>query len=196
MITLLDGYLVNHFDDFVACEQKVKQGKLGRVFADQWKETKKNLEKLSGSLKEIPNLGIWSKAQTISRGLSFALTAIGLIVLFSQPFFISPLFYLGLVVFYAGLTLLVISWYSGWRLAKDLQRYFDSHSQKYGFARAYVRERVQELVLALRRHMRDQGLPQSGIRLELFNVDYRGIVAGKKSRLSRKYTAFLDLDAD
>jgi len=196
MISILDGYLVNRFDDFAAYDQKVKQGKLGRTFAEHWKETKKNLERLSGSLREIPGLGVWSKTQTTSRGLSFGLTAIGLVVLFSQPFFQSPRFYLGLAIFYGGLILLVVSWYSGWRLSKELQRYFDSHPQKYRFAREYVKERAQELILVLRQHMRNHGLPEAAVRLELFNVDYRGIVAQKRSRLSRKHVASLDLTAD
>jgi len=193
---MLDGYLVNRFDDFAAYDQKVKQGKLGRTFAERWKETKKNLERLSSSLREIPRLGIWSKTQVASRGLSFALTAIGLIVLFSQPFFQSPRFYLGLTIFYGGLILLVISWYSGWRLSKDLQRYFDTHPQKYRFAREYVKARAQELILALGQHVRNQSLPESAVRLELFNVDYQGIVAQKRSRLSRRHIASLDLGAD
>jgi len=193
MITLLDGYLVNHFDDFTAFEQKVKQGKLGRTFADQWKETKKNLSRLSDSLREIPGLGVWSKMQVVSRGLSFALTAVGLVVLLSQPFFQSPTFYLGLITFYFGLVLLVISWYAGWRLSKDLQQYFDAHPQKYRFAREYVKERVEELILALRRQMRDEGSPESAIRLRLFNIDYCGVVAQGKSRFTRRHVVSVDL---
>jgi hypothetical protein len=185
MIALLDGYRSNHFDDFSRFEKIVKQGKLGRGFREEWDETKKNLLKLSGSVKAIPEVASWARAHTAFRASTVILIILGFAIVFTQ----TALFwlYVGSGIFYGGIFVFALAWFAGMKVTKNLQRYFERHPKEYKSAKEFLKERAQELIFALRDHMKRQGIESR--RLDLFNVDYQGITKPKKSLLTRRYVA-------
>lgn len=194
LITVLDGYVANYFEDFTRLDQSIKEGKAGSKFGRQWKETRFILSKMSESLKLIPKVGAFSRLQVIARSVGVALMGGGLVIFVAFPLLGSPLSYLGVGALYSGMVFLAISWFSGWKTAKQIDNYFMTHAQKYRFGRLYIRERVQELLFALREHMRKAGMRENQVRIQLYNSDYKGIRTAKKGRFSKRYIASVDLE--
>ncbi|MFX0096586.1 MAG: hypothetical protein ACFE7E_02375 [Candidatus Hodarchaeota archaeon] len=205
VITLVDGYRILHTGTFGKIDKNVSKGVLGRRFAEKWREIRKVLWKMGTYPDEIPKV---RKLTTIRifTGLLATFMMIGGSILMLIIIFASLgrfMLFVGAMVYIGGGTLLGFSILIRRRVAIIMEDYYRERPDLWRKEREYLKDIVQGLIFAMVRFVRRQrreGLDKSfrkdpdkaikKYKIELFNMDYKGInIIKKPGRLKKKFIA-------
>jgi len=205
VITLVDGYRILHTGTFGKIDKNVTKGVLGRRFAEKWREIRKVLWKMGTHPDEIPKVRTMTTIR-IFTGLLATFMMIGGSVLMMIILFASLgrfMLFVGAMVYIAGGSILGLSILIKRRVAIIMEDYYRDRPDLWRKERDYLRVIVQGLIFAMIRYVRRQkreGLDKAfrkdpdralkKYKIELFNMDYKGInIIKKPGRLRKKYIA-------
>jgi len=191
LIALIDGYLAYFFDDPDPYDRAIKQGALGKEFANEWKEIYKTLYKIAYTLKRVPEIRKYIVAQGAFRSFSLPLTLTGaLLAIFSMfpdvPVHPILLLIAAFMLATTGAIALILSWIAGKKVADAVDSYFKEHREKYKFKRAYLKSVVQKLLYSLAYYLKKDGVDLNKFKFKMFNSFYKGIIVLKRPKLFRK----------
>ncbi|MFX1350968.1 MAG: hypothetical protein ACFFA1_01980 [Promethearchaeota archaeon] len=209
VITLVDGYRILHTGTFAKIDKNVTKGVLGRRFAEKWREIRKVLWKMGTHPDEIPKVRTLTTIR-IFTGLLATFMMIGGSILMMVIIFASlgrMMLFVGAMVYIAGGTLLGLSILIKRRVAVMMEDYYRDRPDLWRKEREYLKGIVQGLIFAMIRFVRRQkreGLDKSfrknpdgalkKYKLELFNMDYKGIsIIKKPGRLRKKFIALPEI---
>lgn len=195
LITLLDCYRVNRYVQLDSMEKAVKSGKLGK-FDVKWREIRRILYKIGG----LPSLSASiNKLVKIREGVKVIeiigsyLFAFGLGVFVLNYFKVCPE-WLQPAYVYVGLPALIVllgtrltTEFINRKIALEIEELSKSHSEKFRFLRARLRDIAQNLINRLGKHINDRHEDPDKYRIDLYNTDYKGIKILKSPGTLRKH---------
>jgi len=195
LITLLDCYRVNRYVQLDSMEKAVKSGQLGK-FDVKWREIRRILYKIGG----LPNLSASiNKLVKIREGVKVIeiigsyLFAFGLGVFVLNYFKVCPE-WLQPAYVYVGLPALIVllgtrltTEFINRKIALEIEELSKSHSEKFRFLRARLRDIAQNLINRLGKHINDRHEDPDKYRIDLYNTDYKGIKILKRPGTLRKH---------
>ena len=188
MITIIDGYRVNYFDDLNQLDKPIKDGELGSEIASEWKRIRRSMMKIATTIKFIPQATKYIKLQSLLRLIAMMLLVSGLLVIIMTQF--SPLTGNVTVTFvfsFMAACALIASRFAGKEVAKSIDAYFKEHYKKYGFIREQLKNEVQKLIYTLAIYIKRTGEKSEDHPIKLYNADYKGIEILKHPWLLRKH---------
>jgi hypothetical protein len=195
LITLLDCYRVNRYVQLDSMEKAVKSGKLEK-FDVKWREMRRILYKIGG----LPNLSASiNKLVKIREGVKAIeiigsyLFAFGLGVFVLSYFKVCPE-WLQPAYVYVGLPALIVllgtrltTEFINRKIALEIEELSKSHSKKFRFLRARLRDIAQDLINRLGKHIKDRHEDADKYRIDLYNTDYKRIKILKSPGTLRKH---------
>jgi hypothetical protein len=193
LITFLDGFAANNFDDYSKFDRMAQEGRLGPRVSAQWREIKPILDQISTSLTKVPRLKLLLRVQLLSKVSGLLLILIAISLFMWQPVAFTIVTIVEIILLYVGIAMLLVPTLVGRRIASTIDDYFFSHNEELGLPRRQLRAHIQRLIQVVRKIAIEQKIPADKFALALYNVDYKGIASIERGRLSKKYWALLDL---
>jgi len=197
LITLIDGYLINYFDDPAPFGQKVKAGALGPELSKEWKYVERSLMKIATTVRKIPELKPLVKLCTILKTLTLIFMVSGTMLAISGPFLTESPYPYYLSTFFLTFSAISTIWYNilERRLSVKIKEYFEKHKTKYGFTRNYLKNTVQKLIFSMAHHVTVKMVSPEKYPLSLYHEDYKGIrIIKKPGWLRGKYKVVVIAD--
>jgi hypothetical protein len=197
LITLIDGYLINYFDDFTLLEQKIKVGALGPELAKEWKYIGRSLMRIANTVKRIPGLVAIIKLCTIFRILALLFTMSGTGLIISTQFAGSPSYLYYMSILFLTFSAISITWYRilERKISTRIRDYFEKHQTKYGSTRGYLRSSVQKLIFSMANYLKVKRIDPEKYPLSLYNTDYEGVkIVRKRGLLRSKSKVIVSID--
>jgi len=195
LITLLDCYRVNRYVQLDSMEKAVRSGMLGK-FDVKWREIRRilykiaSLPKLSASINKLVKIREGVKVvEIIASGLFtvglgvFVLSYFGVCPKWLEPAYV----YIGLPTLIILLGIRLTTEFINRKIALEIEKLSRSHSEKFRFLRARLREMAQDLINRLGKHIKDRHEDADKYRIDLYNTDYNGIKILKKPGTLRKH---------
>jgi len=196
LISFLDGYLANYFDDPEPIENKIKGGKLGREISREWRDIEKSLKKMALTVRRIPKVSLYVKLTSIMRGLSlvFLVIASGTAFTLATSMQSQMILYLFATSLSISSLSAVYSMIYNRKMNMEIERYFNEHREKYQFIRGRIKNIVQKLINTYSYYIMENKLDPSKNKLSLYNINYSGIKIVKKPRLlNKKYEVIVKI---
>ena len=201
ILMLLDGYRKFNVEDFGWADQEVREGKMGRKFARDWKEIRRILLKFAqipASEKRLLNLAalqqILLQLGIIMSSIAMLLMTLGILSFVFQlewamvipkilQYITIPLV-IGLALVLAGPPLIAR------KITSKVEKYYGRRSEFVEKSHARLKEAAQKIIYSI-----IEGIKNKEIKVEkekeyefgLFNIDYEGIKIVKEPSLFRKY---------
>lgn len=167
---LLDAYRVYHPEEYGWIEKAIEEGRMGKRFKEDWKEIRKNLNKIARIPKKLEYLLRWANIQSGLKLIGLLATTLGMGVImtsflgiyFRHPFF-SGLF--SVMVDYAAIPLLLLFTigflgpiYMGRRISKARMAYFREREKYYREIDQRLKSYTQKMIDSLAEHYRREGI--------------------------------------
>jgi hypothetical protein len=193
LITFLDGFAANNFDDYSKFDRMAQEGQLGPRVSAEWRAIKPLLDQISTSLTKVPRLKLLLRVQLLSKVSSLLLILIAISLFMWQSLAFTIVSVVGIILLYVGIAMLLVPTLVGRRIASAVGDYFSSHDEELRLPRRQLRAHIQELIQVVRGIAIEQKIPADKLALALYNADYKGIASMERGPLSKKYWALLDL---
>ncbi|NWF86764.1 hypothetical protein HXY32_02995 [Candidatus Bathyarchaeota archaeon] len=201
ILMLLDGYRMLNLEDFEWADKEVKEGRMGKKFASEWKEIREILLKFAreaGSQKRLLNLAalqqILLQVGMIISAITTLLSTIGAMAfafhLGWASFFPTVLGYafipliIGLTIMFAGPPLVAR------KLASELEKFYERKQEFVKKANVALRIVVQKIIYSVIEAIKTGKVEikkKKDYEIGIFHLDYEGIKVVKNPSFLRKY---------
>jgi len=197
VIYVLDAYRVHRYLDLEKYDKEIREGKLGRRFAEKWKKdihpTLLKMAKLPFKIPGVQKLLQLRLLFKLIKSFCFTLALLffadAVFQVFSTYSLISkhsailaPILFLMVAVSGVSEVLTVR------KISMVIDSYYKTHPKKFGLITSRLRDVVQGLIYGLSMFYKKYDTPDNDDkRIELYNIDYKGIKILKKPKLIRKY---------
>jgi hypothetical protein len=183
LITLIDGYLINYFDDPLPFGQKLKSGALGPELSKEWKRIERSLMKIAVTMRKMPELKSIVRLCTTLKMLTLVFMVSGTTLAISASFWVGATYFYYLSTIFITFSAISTIWYKIFerKLSVKIKKYFEEHKTKYEFTRNYLKNQVQKLIFSMAHHLKVKMENPEKYPLSLYNEDYKGIKIIKKS---------------